>query len=74
MTESTSEAVDNPNEPLDILLSQDLSSKGSNERRDRAGRASGHDSSSSGRDEEAISGWSSEGSTGSEGPRERENE
>ncbi len=30
------------------------------------GLASDHDSSSSGRDEEAISGWSSEGSTGSE--------
>ena len=34
-------------------------------RKYRAGSASGHDSSSSGRDEEAISGWSSEGSTGS---------
>ncbi len=33
----------------------------------RASFANGHDSSSSGRDEEAISGWSSEGSTGSQG-------
>lgn len=33
----------------------------------RSGLASGHDSSSSGRDEEAISGWSSESSTGSQG-------
>ena len=33
----------------------------------RSGFASGHDSSSSGRDEEAISGWSSEGSAGSQG-------
>ena len=33
----------------------------------RPGLASDHSSSSSGRDEQAISGWSSEGSTGSEG-------
>ena len=33
----------------------------------RSGLHSGHDSSSSGHDEEAISGWSSEGSTGSQG-------
>ena len=33
----------------------------------RFGLASGHDSSSSGRDEEAIAGWSSEDSTGSQG-------
>ena len=33
MTESTSEAVDNPNEPLDIYSFQDLSSKVINERR-----------------------------------------
>ena len=36
-------------------------------RKRRAGSTSGHDSSFSGRDEEAISGWSSEGSTGSRG-------
>ena len=40
-------------------------SKRRRRRKYRAGSASGHDSSSSGRDEEAISGWSSEGSTGS---------
>ena len=34
-------------------------------RKSRVGIASGHDSSSSGHDEEAMSGWSSEGSTGS---------
>ena len=33
----------------------------------RPGMGSGHDSSSSGRDEEAMSGWSSEGSAGSRG-------
>ena len=42
-------------------------SKQRRRRKYRAGFASGHDSSSSGRDEEAISGWSSEGSTGSRG-------
>ena len=42
-------------------------SKRRRRRKYRAGSASGHDSSSSGRDEEAISGWSSEGSTGSRG-------
>ena len=42
-------------------------SKRRRRRKYRAGFASGHDSSSSERDEEAMSGWSSEGSTGSRG-------